>query len=318
MVLHANFFSLGSPEISDLQTAPTKTVARVLAEALSICSVNAFIFISGYFGIHPKRSSLTRYLFQIVFLFGLIYGFCLFAGTATWSVQGFLQCICLSPQNWFVKAYLLLYIMAPALNAFADKQDCKLHRNVLVGFFLIQTFYGCLFAADFFEKGYGTLSFMGLYLLVRYIKLYRPKWSLLKKEHDLLIYLFCAVSITGVTVWGIMAGKNTDILMFTYINPLVIIESVTLFLFFSKLSFTSRLINWVASSSFAVYLVHTNPNILGPVFKKQIVCLNESTNSIKALVLVFIFLVLTFSASVLLDQIRKFAHEFIFKEIHNR
>ena len=172
MVVHADYFALGSPDSADMLIAPIPTATRVFIEALSICCVNVFVLISGYFGIRPKKSSMTSFLFQILFFFVLIYGVCLATGISSSSVQGILQCFCLTSANWFIKAYLLLFILAPVLNAFIEKGDCKLHRNVLIGFYLIQTVYGCLFSADFFDNGYSTLSFIGLYLLARYIKLY--------------------------------------------------------------------------------------------------------------------------------------------------
>lgn len=228
MVVHADYFALGSPNSSDIRIAPMSSVARVFIEALSICCVNVFVLISGYFGIRPKKSSLASFLFQVLFFFVLIYGVCLATGISSFSVQGVLQCFCLTSANWFIKAYLLLFILAPVLNAFIEMSDRTLHRNVLIGFYTIQTVYGCFFSADFFENGYSTLSFIGLYLLARYIKIYAPKWSQLKREYDITLYMFCAALITGITLLGFKVGKNTGILMFTYINPFVIIESVAL------------------------------------------------------------------------------------------
>lgn len=305
MVVHADYFALGSPNLADMKIAPVSTVARIFVEAISICCVNVFVLISGYFGIRPKKSSLMNFLFQILFFFVMLYGACLAIGTASFCFQGILQCFCLTSANWFIKAYLLLFILAPVLNAFIEKGDRKLHRNVLIGFYSIQTIYGCLFSADFFGNGYSTLSFIGLYLLARYINIYAPKWSKLNKIDDISLYLLCVVLITGITLLGFNLDKNTEILMFTYINPLVIIESVALLLFFSKLNFTSRFINWMAASSFAVYLVHANPNILKGIYKDTIVSIYNSSLGFNIIVYIFVFLTGVFILSILIDQVRK-------------
>ena len=42
-------------------------------------------------------------------------------------------------------------------------------------------------------------------------------------------------------------------------NPLVIFASVLLLLSFNKLKIQSRVINWFATSCFAVYLIHYSP-----------------------------------------------------------
>lgn len=106
--------------------------------------------------------------------------------------------------------------------------------------------------------------------------------------------------------------------MFTYINPLVIIESVALLLYFSKLNFTSRFINRVAASSFAVYLLHANPNILNGLFKETISFVYSSSAGVLTMLYILIFLLILFVASVLFDHIRKITYELIFKEIRNR
>lgn len=318
MVVHADYFALGPPNYTDMQIAPFPTITRIFIEALSICCVNIFVLISGYFGIRPKKSSITSFIFQILFFFILIYGTCLAIGAGSVSVQGILQCFCLTSANWFIKAYLLLFILAPVLNAFIENSNRILHRNILIGFFTIQTLYGCLLSADFFNNGYGTLSFIGLYLLARYIKLYTPRWSQFKRGYDILLYLLCAVLITGITLLGFKVGKNTDILMFTYINPLVIIESVALLLFFSKLNFSSRLINWVAASSFSVYLFHANPNILNAFFKDSIECIYNNFKGIQTIFYIFAFIILTFAVSILIDQVRKIIYELISRKICHR
>jgi hypothetical protein len=46
--------------------------------------------------------------------------------------------------------------------------------------------------------------------------------------------------------------------VYPYNSPLVIISAVALFLFFRSIQIKSRIINWFASSVFAVYLIHEN------------------------------------------------------------
>lgn len=43
--------------------------------------------------------------------------------------------------------------------------------------------------------------------------------------------------------------------LFTYTNPLVILASLSLLLYFSRLQFTSNSINWLAASAFAIYFI---------------------------------------------------------------
>lgn len=318
MVVHADFFSLGVPTIEDLSSSPISTATRFLIESFSICCVNVFVLISGYFGIKPKFRGFTSFVYQILFFFILIYGVCIIIGISDLSLRGFLQCLCLTPANWFVKAYLLLYVFAPVLNTFVELHNRVLHRNVLIGFYLFQTIYGCMLAANFFENGYGTLSFIGLYLLGRYIKIYQPAFSDLKKQYDLAIYFFCSGIMSLLAIGFLKIGKNPDNILYTYINPLVIIESLALLLFFTKLSFKSQVINWLASSAFAVYLLHANPNLLNRFYAGTIKQIYDTTSGSATLIYIGTFILLVFVGSIIIDQARKLSYEFFFKEIRNR
>lgn len=52
-----------------------------------------------------------------------------------------------------------------------------------------------------------------------------------------------------------------------YTNPFVIAASVALTLYFSKLHFTNKAVNWLAYSSFSIYLLHMN-SLLARHFKE--------------------------------------------------
>ena len=44
-----------------------------------------------------------------------------------------------------------------------------------------------------------------------------------------------------------------------YAAPLVILQAVFLFIWFARLNFLSRFINWCATSCFAIFLIHMHP-----------------------------------------------------------
>lgn len=318
IVVHSDFFSLGVPTLDDLQHAAVPTLVRVFIQSLSICCVNIFVLISGYFGIRPKSKNLASFIYQILFFFILIYFCCVLTGVSKFGVYGIMQCFCLTPSNWFVKAYFLLFILSPVLNAFVDLNNRRLHRNVLIGFFLIQTIYGNLHAANFFANGYGPISFIGLYLLGRYIFLYRPKFTAFKAVYDLIIYFTCALLLTVFSTILISNDKNCDAILFTYINPLVILEALALLLFFSKLKFRSDTINRIAASAFAVYLFHANPNILNRFFKESIIQIYSNSSGIYTILYIAAFNTAIFVISVFIDKLRKYSYDFFFKEIRNR
>lgn len=54
------------------------------------------------------------------------------------------------------------------------------------------------------------------------------------------------------------------VLGYDYAAPLVIIQAICVFLFFARLQFRSiKIVNWCASSSLAIFLIHMHPSICG-------------------------------------------------------
>ena len=157
-------------------------------------------------------------------------------------------------KNWYILSYMLLLILSPVLNAFAENVSRKEYRLFLLLFWGFALTYGYFSSASTFNGGYSPIFFFGLYLLVRYIRIYSPKFATLPIYADLLIYLACTVLIT---VMFCCLGISC----YTYLNPLVIISAIHISLVFTKFELKNKVVNWFAASAFAAYLLHTSPCI---------------------------------------------------------
>lgn len=94
--------------------------------------------------------------------------------------------------------------------------------------------------------------------------------------------------------------------VFSYINPLVILQSVTLLKVFAKIDLKyNKIINWLSQSAFAVYLIHINSNFINPVYCKFVNTIYSLTTGLNCLLLILLFCTLVFILSVILDQARK-------------
>ena len=102
---------------------------------------------------------------------------------------------------------------------------------------------------------------------------------------------------------------------FSYINPLVILSSISVVFIFSQIKIQSRVINWIATSCFAVFLIHTNINLCVPYYKSFINHIYVGYDGIWCVGLIFLFILAVFVFSILLDQIRKFFWKFINAQI---
>lgn len=307
LVVHANFFSISAPTQIETVESTIPSIVRFFFQSFSIICVDLFILISGWFGIKPKLKSLANFLFQCFFFLIGIYTVMLLCGLTTLSVKGILGCFFMLKWNWFIKAYLGLYLLAPFLNAYIEKSTEKQFRLILLYFFVFQTIYGWSGAAEFFLGGYSSMSFVGLYLLARYVHLYPNKLTSFSKNVDLAIFIVIVLFETFLSFMLVRFGfYSLEGLVFSYISPLVIISAFYLLLYFSKLNIKSRIINWIATSCFAVFLLHTNPELCLSYFKPFVKSLYTNYTGVICLFYIALFLIWIYIVAVLIDQVRKY------------
>ena len=234
------------------------------------------------------------------FLIG-IYAVTLIFGWSTLSIQGIRGCFAATSLNWFIKAYLLLYILSPVLNAFVETTSRKQFKVILIAFYLFQFIYGWIFstATAFIEDGYSTISFIGLYLLARYLHLYRPRLTDYSITTDLLIIVGL---VSGVTTLYLLTPEIGHRFL-SYISPTTLSLAVFAVLAFTKIRISSKFVNWCGASSFAVFLLHTNPNV---IWHYTAMCekLHNTFSPLGYWVGVCVILLLIYVLALLLDQIR--------------
>lgn len=218
------------------------------------------------------------------------------------------KCLMLSDNAWFVKSYIGMYIFAPVMNAFVESSNRMTFKRVLICFFVFQLLYGWFSnGAAFIEEGYSAFSFMGLYLLARYIRKYQPSIATWKGKTDLCVYV--ALSIVSAVIFigsNLLDKPFFGILMFKYTNPITIAAAMYLLLAFSKWRFTSKIVNSIAASCFAVYLMHF---IIFPTYMRGwIQGIAKDYSGATEFIGLFLLLLAFFSAAIAIDRIRLFIY----------
>ena len=305
LIVHADFFSLGAPTKEECINAPLVSAWRFIIENITIICVNLFVLLSGWYGIHPKKKRLSEFLFQILF-FNILF-FCVFtiiSPEKTLTRDGIGSILMLDSRFWFVKAYLLLYLISPILNSYIEKAPQKQFKWILIGFFTFQTVYGWLFpSVSWFKSGYSTISFIFIYLLASYLRKYKTtSWD---RKSLLTIYvLFVILNSAASYALAYFDSRIYIGRLIAYNSPFVIIASVAVFLYFTKIQIKSGFINMVAISSFAAFLFHSNyffvEEVYRPWLKGWFNADSFTLFSIKALV----FILVIFCLSIILDKIR--------------
>ena len=301
LLIHANTsfapWPIGQEEVL---ASPLACTVKFLIESLCVVCVNAFILLSGWFGIRFSLRRLLSFVFQVLF-YSLLLQF--LPGTEPPSLQSFIEVFTLD-QYWFVKAYIILFILSPALNTFAEQASRKTFVSVLVLYFIMQTLFGYISNTDWYSDGFSPLPFIGLYLLARYVRIHQPGFSRWGKGYDAAVYLGLSFLITILSIF-LFRYFNTGGRLFNYTDPLVICSSLFFVLFFSKIKMGEhRWINAVAISSVGAYLLHMHPRFFMPYFCDPIRQMFSSKPMAIAALLTFAWVLLVFCTGVLLDKVR--------------
>ena len=222
-------------------------------------AVICFVLISGYFHIRPSLRGVAKLLFPLFIYYLPLTVFEMFVDGSFWRGQLFF--FSKSPY-WFIRVYFYLFLVSPVLNSFLVSDRRRFSLLVVLGF--VAVYMGWLMRDHSMYDGKNLVLFMFLYVLGDSIRSFRKitesigNWTIVVLYISLNVFLVisyvtCCDSILGTIVWK---------LSFPYNSPVLIINSVLLFLIIGRLHFKSRVVNWLAGSVFAVYILHHQHYVL--------------------------------------------------------
>lgn len=311
VAIHAGFTSLGKPTPDFLHAKPGQAAFIFADMAVSVVCVNTFVFISGWFGIKFKPVHICSLLFQTLFFSVLIFMCLCFADSGKWLTPDNLGSILMlhSSDYWFIKSYILLSLFAPILNLFFEQAGKRAIEIFLIIFFSIQSVFAWLSINGISEfcGGYSAVSFIGLYLLARYVRVYGSGIRIMSKSSTFYFAVFFGIAFLQATVaFAVtMCGFSCTGRLFTYTNPLVIVQSLCLFLAFARMNtFRSRAVNYIASSCLAVYLLHGSPFLLRTYYAGTVSRIFSSFPLPGAIAVCFFFILTVFAFSIAVDKVR--------------
>ena len=307
LVIHADFYTLQPPTYSEVITNPSSSFVRFLIQSLAVVYIDLFVITLGWAGIQMKLQDFGGFIFQCLFYTIGIYFVIVLLGYQPFSTSKILESIGLAKNMWCIKSLLFLFILLPILNQWCESTNEKLQRNVLIGFFIFQTIYAWFnMATTFFVDGYSGVSFIGLYLLGKYIKKHpKNKYFNLSSLSNFLIYTFICLFITISSFISQRIGiEYVPFRMYSYINPLVIIAAVYLLLGITKLNIRFKWLQPFAVSCFSVYLFTNNPNIMDPFFVPITKNLYNNHSGVYCILIITAFCLAIYLLITLIDQLR--------------
>lgn len=243
--------------------------------ALCMVCVNIYVMLSGYFMVTAKfklNKLVTLWMEASFYSFVLKLVFMLI-GKETFSVVSLVSCFfpILTGRYWFLTIYVGLYLVSPFLNILIQNLDKKQHGLLNICLFLIMSVWTSIHPAIAGMNsggGWGLAWFVVLYIAAAWLRLYY------KPNHKCALWLI-GYALIALVLAFFTAPPMKDILpgivlnvakhWYRYDSAPVYIMTMCLFIGFLNIRISnekiSRVIVYISSLTFAVYLIHAHANV---------------------------------------------------------
>lgn len=252
LVVHFNGWFLGDWPLPDYDISNPSLfrTGQMIIEAFSIICVNMFVIISGYFGIRLRLSSILKLCIYLALIYIPFYIVKCISDNEFVLTDFLERCFVISYAGYFIQCYFMLMILSPVLNAFIEKYGRDSLKWVLL-FWGMEFWFGCIMDVEEFgyNQGYSVIHFVLMYMIARCIKLYEDDIKKMSQRVWVLGYLLSTFAIIMCHVIGIKWSWD-------YSNPIVVFSAVCSFIPFLYKTFHNKVINWIASGTLAVYIIH--------------------------------------------------------------
>lgn len=295
---------------------------------ITVVHVNSFILVTGYFQYNKKINikKIISLVFMVYFykvvitLIFMKFNICNYGTLDLYKAFSPLE----MDNYWFIKCYLLLYILSPYINIVIKKLNQKEHKNLIILLFVLFSIIPTVTNQRTFSNiGFSTIHFIYVYLIGSYFAKYPLKNNIHFKNYSskktaiilfslfiafglirFLMYEYCSKILT--TTDGTLLFELRNIIInniYNYQTPLLIFQSVCYFLFFETFKFKSKIINTISSCIFSIYLITENNSIKKILYKwlgigKEIIHANMLPR-------IFFYCILIMIAGIVIELVRK-------------
>ena len=281
-------------------------------ESISICAVNIFIMISGYYMWRRSNCNYIKLIMLVLEMLIIALGFEVlgFIKNGTFSFVG------LIPNDYFVMFYCTLMIISPFINKAISEMNAK--RCALICFILFSLYatFADAFANWFAQNGknmqdistitrfgsfngYTIVNFVMMYVIGAWIHERSQEIEKMKTSVISGILVACIFITTVVSVVKVFENGSFILgIEYSYANPIIVLQSICLFILFTRFNIgTVKWINRLSSASFSIYLIHRR--LLSYVIKQKMF----EGNWVLALLKYFSIVIILFLAGWLFHEL---------------
>lgn len=304
-------------------------------EFILIVHVNSYVLVSGYYQSKStfKQSKLWKiinsaWFYRVV----IMLSFSLIGIISIDKVQIVKDLIPIGIDNyWFIKTYIILYCLSPFLNKLINNLDKKTFQKMLLCGFFIFCIVPNITGGEFFANtGYTLYSFIYLYLVGAYLRIYPLDKSYFFRIFSkklfrlimLIIFFGCALLNNILYYYGTqLSGINSLFDLFSsyitnsslaYSNPIVVIQSIAYFSFFTTLDFKSKFINYCSTLMLGVYFIHENNYVRDNLYQ-WLGIVNGPKESLSFIPYVFLIAIAIFIVCAIIEAVRQKVFSYIYK-----
>lgn len=313
--------------------ANLKTIYLLIVFTI-IVHVDSYILLTGYY--QSKTTFKQKKLWQILNAswFYRIIIVAIFCGLnlITISKVQLLKDISIFPRDyWFITCYILLYCISPFLNKLIDALSHSDYKKLLIVSTIILCVLPTITNGEVFKNdGYTLYNCVYLYLVGAYLRIYPLDKSYIFKKKSKTIYRLVLVSIFFLCIllnflfynyaqqvksyngFFQYIAKIIDDACLSYSNPLIIVQSIAFFLFFTSIDIKSRFINWYAKLMLGIYMIHEQ-HYLRDVLYKWLGVVDGPRDTYSFLFYVIGVAIIIFVVCSIIELIRQIIFKFIYK-----
>ncbi|MBQ6494983.1 MAG: acyltransferase [Bacilli bacterium] len=302
----------------------------------AIVHVNSFVLLSGYFQSKSKfkLSKLLNLVLCTLFYVNVL-NLVLYKIGYLHDVTKFSLLTNILPSlignYWFISTYVLLYILSDYLNLVINRLNKDEYKKLLVVLFIVVSIIPFVFGHSVFNNsGFSLYNFVFLYFIGGYLRRYPLKDSYYFNRYSKTGYLFFLIFIFFMMVFisfslYALTNEQSSIEAVDWIidrindvrrghsTPYVIIQSICYFEIFGLLSFKSKIVNYLSSCTFGIYLFHEHKYIRPIIYVLLGVDRGGYSFSFWVFKDILVCAIIIFLLGVIIDSLRKIIFKIIGK-----
>lgn len=279
-----------------LSASGTEAFPRAIWIPIHI-GVPVFVLISGYFGIRFSWKGFAKLVLSM--------GIYTIAIQALEGGLNFYDLFFISrTPYWFMSIYMMLYVLSPFINKGLNTLSNREEIYLILVLAVISLYIGGIHTNPVYNNGKNILNFTLIYSIGDLIR--RNEQMLNNISIWWIISMIVFIPLVEVTSYLSIHNEHIRSFIwqesFPYNSPGLIINGSLFFLLFSRMKFQSSIINWLAKSCLAVYLIHAHP-ALNPIFLNISNLILQNNCQVFTALIFLIYALLLLLLCVLIDKI---------------